>query len=66
MPKLSEKSKKNKSAYDVEYARDNVVRKVIPFNKRIPEDSRMLDWLDTKQNVTRYVKELIQDDMTGR
>ena len=63
--KLSDAAKERKTAYDIKYAKENVVRKFIPFNKAVPEDAKMLDWLDRQKNVTRYVKGLISDDMPG-
>ena len=57
------KDKADKKAYDIQYAKDNVVRKFIPFNKQVPDDARMLDHLKKKSNVTKYIKGLIQDDM---
>ncbi len=58
------KDKADKKAYDIQYAKDNVVRKFIPFNKQVPEDARMLEHLNKKSNVTRYIKDLISEDMT--
>lgn len=63
MPKLKEQTRKNKAAYDVKYARENVTRKFIPFNRQNPQDQAMLDWLDEKENVTAYIKSLILGDM---
>ena len=57
------KDKADKKAYDIQYAKDNVVRKFIPFNKQVPDDARMLDHLKKKSNVTKYIKGRIQDDM---
>ena len=56
-------AKKKKAQYDVQYMKDHVERKFIPFNKGNPDDLRMLEWLKGKKNVTRYVKDLIQADM---
>lgn len=53
----------DKSEYDKQYAKDNITRKFIPFNKSNPDDSEILAWLATKKNVTAYVKELIRADM---
>lgn len=65
MRKLSDEAKKRKQTYDIAYNRKNIVRKFIPFNKQVPEDARMLDWLDQQKNVTKYVKGLIEEDMPG-
>ena len=63
--RLSPESKRKKAAYDIQYARNNIVRKHIPFNRNNEEDSRMLEWLDKKGpgKVVGYVKGLISDDM---
>ena len=53
----------DKAQYDKEYFRQNITRKFIPFNKTNPDDSELLAWLATKENVTAYVKELIRADM---
>ena len=63
--KMSEASKQRKAAYDMQYAKSNIVRKFIPFNKTVSEEAKMLDWLDGKGQgkMARYVKDLIYDDM---
>ena len=53
----------NKSDYDIQYAKEHIKRKFIPFNDTNPEDAELLEWLATKGNVTAYVKRLIRDDM---
>ena len=63
MPKLSEQSKMNKAAYDMQYAKKNIRRRLIPFNMTVDEDVRIWDWLDGQENMTRYVKDLILQDM---
>ena len=57
--------KQKKTAYDIQYARDNITRKFIPFNKTVESDAKMLAWLDKqgKRKVTKYIKGLIQKDM---
>lgn len=52
-----------KADYDMQYMRENVVRKFIPFNRRVAFDVEMLDFLATKANVTQYIKSLIRNDM---
>lgn len=54
----------DKSAYDKEYAKKHITRKFIPFNDTVNEDAELLAWLATKENVTAYIKGLIQDDIT--
>lgn len=53
----------NKSQYDTEYNRKHVTRKFIPFNDQSADDMELLAWLETKDNVTAYVKQLIRDDI---
>ena len=53
-----------KAEYDMQYAKENVVRKFIPFNKKVESDAEMLDFLATKENITQYIKNLIREDMT--
>ncbi len=53
----------DKSAYDKEYAKQHVVRKQLPFNRLNPDDQRLLQWLDSQPNLTRYLKALIAADM---
>lgn len=52
-----------KADYDMQYAKENVTRKFIPFNKKVAFDVEMLDFLATKENVTQYIKSLIRNDM---
>ena len=54
----------DKSKYDQEYAKKNIVRKNIPFNKTVPDDVKILEWLkDRPEGMTAYIKALILDDM---
>ena len=63
---MSDEAIRHKSEYDQSYEKNNIVKKHIPFNKNNPDDAKMLDWLDQQKNVTRYVKDLITDDMPGK
>ena len=56
----------DKGAYDKEYAKKHITRKFIPFNDTVPEDQLILSWLATKDNVTKYVKQLILEDMGNK
>lgn len=56
----------DKSKYDQEYAKKNIIQKRIPFNRSIPDDARLLDFLSTIENFTGYVKNLIREDMASR
>ena len=53
----------NKGQYDIQYAKEHIKRKFIPFNDNNPDDSDLLAWLATKDNVTQYIKKLIREDM---
>ena len=55
----------NKAQYDMEYAKQNVVRKYLAFNKNFVNDIAILEWLDRigKGNVNEYIKGLILADM---
>ena len=60
---LTEGQKKAKKAYDTDYILSNIVQKRINFNKQVPEDMEMLDWVNQKENQNQYMKGLISDDM---
>lgn len=66
MRKLSDEAKERKSAYDTQYILNNIVQKRIAFNRNIPEDVEMLDWVEQQPNQTQYMKGLISDDMTAK
>lgn len=55
--------KERKARYDMEYARNNIRRKEIPFNMTQPDDVELFHWLESKENYTKYIKELIRNDM---
>lgn len=54
---------KDISKYNLEYQRENIVRKVIKFNRRNKEDLAMLDWIAMQSSWSNYCKRLIQTDM---
>ena len=53
----------SKKDYDIQYARENVIRKIVPFNRRNDEDMVLLDHAETHGNFTAYVKALIRQDL---
>ena len=55
--------KKRKAQYDMAYARKNIRRKEIPFNLTQPEDVELFRHLESMENVTEYIKNLIREDM---
>ena len=63
--KLTPEQKQAKSARDMAYNKEHIIKRVIDFNNGSDEDMRILDHLDRKENKTRYVKDLILEDMTG-
>ena len=54
----------NKKEYDLQYMKDHIRRRLLPFNMDKPEDKAMWEWLDKADNITEYIKQLIKDDMT--
>ena len=57
----------DKKTYDAEYYRKNIFCKRLPFNRSIPEDMELLDFLEQQQpNATQYLKDLIRKDMEQR
>lgn len=54
----------DKSAYDQEYQRKNIVIKRVPFNRQTESDRELLAWVEGR-NFSGYVKGLIRDDMDG-
>ena len=53
----------DKSAYDQEYTRQHIIRKMVPFNRLQPEDLALLRHAESTGNFTGYVKGLIREDM---
>lgn len=65
--KLSEKAMANKRVYDYKYARENLKKKVIPFNVNRPEDIALLKFANAQpENGNQYIKRLIREDMERR
>ena len=48
--------------YQNEYHRA-MKKKLISFNPNNQEDMRLLEYLETKENQTLYIKDLIREDM---
>lgn len=53
----------DKGKYDMNYAKANITRVHIPFNKTNKEDVVILEYLKTKGNRTAYIKNLVYMDM---
>lgn len=56
----------NQTQYIIEYNRENVARKFVPFNKKNSRDARLLEWARRYPNFTSYAKELIEKDKARR
>ena len=64
MPNLSAEALKNKREYDKQYQRENFKGKYITFNKKVPEDMEMYEWIRTRpEQGNCYIKRLIREDM---
>lgn len=61
--KLSDAARERKLAYDTQYILKNIVQKRISFNKTVPEDVKLLDWVEQQKNQNKYMKDLIEKDM---
>jgi hypothetical protein len=53
----------DKTRYDVEYSKNNVMRLFMSFNRNKPEDVELLEYARMQGNVTAYIKTLIRADM---
>ena len=62
----SEQAKNRKQAYDTQYIKEHIKLKTIAFNNSIPEDMKLLEWVEKQKNQTQYVKDLIRDDMIDK
>lgn len=53
-----------KSAYDQQYMKTNVVRIMVTFNRRKPEDMVLYGWMTSREeSMVSYIKRLIREDM---
>jgi hypothetical protein len=53
----------DQTAYTIQYNKENVITKRVPFNRQNPADMKMLEWVTAQGNFTAYVKALIKQDM---
>lgn len=51
------------AAYNHEYQKQNIVRKIVKFNKKNPEDLQLLSWIELQDNFSGYCRRLIRADM---
>lgn len=64
MPR-SEASKKQQYEYALQYRKENIVRKLMIFNKTNSNDLSMLEWLNSRpEGTSPYLKRLVQEDMS--
>lgn len=61
--KRQDEKRRKKSARDLKYNRENIIQKIITFNKNNPEDMKILEGLKSKKSAAGYIKMLIRDDM---
>jgi hypothetical protein len=53
----------DKTRYDIEYSKNNVMRLFLNFNRNNAEDVALLNFARSQGNVTAYIKRLIKEDM---
>lgn len=56
----------DKSKYDQQYMKENVIVKKVQFNRLKEEDMQMLTWAESKGAFNAYVHSLIRQDMESR
>lgn len=62
--KLSPEAMKRKREYDKRYAKEHFQGKYITFNKDIPEEIELFEWVRTRpEQGNTYIKRLIREDM---
>ena len=59
------KASPKKLEYDKDYYAKYIKRKVLNFNKLIPEDAELLKWLESRgdREMSSYIKQLVREDM---
>ena len=53
----------DKTRYDIEYSKNNVMRLFLNFNRNNAEDVALLNFARSHGNVTAYIKDLIRADL---
>ena len=53
----------DQTQYIIDYNRQNVIVKRLPFNRLQDEDMELLTWAESHGNFTGYVKGLIRQDL---
>ena len=60
---LKPEQKAKKAAYDKQYMKEHVVRKLLAFNITNDRDRELLEHINSQTNATEYIKNLIMEDM---
>ena len=57
-------TKFDQAKYISEYNKENIHYRKISFNRRNPEDEKIVEWIDSQQESTSaYLKRLAREDM---
>ena len=55
--------KKRLAEYNYSYQKENIIRRVVKFNRKSPEDLQLLTWAEQQGAFSSYCRRLIRDDM---
>ena len=55
--------KRKKSEYNRKYNRENMIQKLLTFNRKNPDEMILYNYLTGKENINGYIKNLIWKDM---
>lgn len=61
--KRKDEKRRKKSSRDIKYNRENIIQKVIAFNRKNSDDMKILDYLKSKKSASGYIKSLILADI---
>lgn len=61
--KRKDEKRRKKSARDLKYNRENIIQKIVAFNRKNPEEMILYNYLIGKGNINGYIKQLIREDM---
>ena len=61
--KRKDEKRRKKSARDLKYNRENIIQKILTFNRKNPDDMAILNYLKSKDNANGYIRQLIRFDM---
>ena len=58
------RNKAKKYSYDQGYLAENITKVSLTFNRRVPEDMELMEWLKSKpEGRNQYIKRLLREDM---